>query len=184
MVSVGVCRHTFRRETACVADDSNSTGAGLHAWGHYSPSRGDQEYRYNPTTGQIASFWGKCASVSASFPGIPVVLQACNVSDPRQRFSFDNSTGVLSMQAGDGSGPLCVDAGSSANCSMAPYNSYPYCNSSLGAADRAADLASRLNVADFANLLYDSNNGACPWGIVVRVPLLCVCPVLLIVPRF
>lgn len=80
----------------------------------------------------------------------------------RQIFTYDNSSGVVSIPAADGSGPLCVDAGSFANCSMTPYSGYPYCNSSLPAATRAADLASRLNVADYANLLYRENQGDGP----------------------
>lgn len=86
------------------------------------------------------------------------MLVSCNSSDPSQLFTFDNATGTLSMSPA-GSGPLCVDAGSTASCDMAPFNTYPYCNYSLATADRAADLASRLTLLDWANLLYHWNQG-------------------------
>ena len=39
---------------------------------------------------------------------------------------------------------LCLDAGSSTNCSESPASQYPYCNYSLNAETRAKDLVSRL----------------------------------------
>lgn len=120
---------------------------------------GALEYRFDATTGQIVSSSGKCASVSVASPGYPVLLTACDASDPLQRFSFDNSSGMISMPAAGGSGPLCVDAGSTASCSIAPFSGYPYCNSSMDAADRAADLAARLTAEEWANLLYSGNAG-------------------------
>ncbi|XP_065841345.1 uncharacterized protein [Oscarella lobularis] len=39
---------------------------------------------------------------------------------------------------------LCLDAGSSTNCSESPASQYPYCNCSLDAETRAKDLVSRL----------------------------------------
>jgi hypothetical protein len=60
---------------------------------------------------------------------------------------------------------LCVDAGTKVNCSMSPYNTYPYCNSKLAPADRAADLASRLSVLDWQNILQNNNRGLANMGI-------------------
>lgn len=67
-------------------------------------------------------------------------LVTCDPTDPSQQFAFDNATGVFSMAGGS----LCVDAGSTVNCTVAPFNTYTYCNSLLGAATRAQDLAGRL----------------------------------------
>ncbi len=83
---------------------------------------------------------------------------------PVPQFAFDNATGVITMAA-SGGGTLCVDAGDTANCSTSPFSTYPYCNPALGPAARAADLASRLTIYDWASLLQNGNNGVPRFGI-------------------
>jgi hypothetical protein len=48
---------------------------------------------------------------------------------------------------------------------MSPFNTYPYCNSKLAPADRAADLASRLNLYEWQNILQNANLGVPRLGI-------------------
>lgn len=145
---------------------SNDTGTGIHAWGFYSPARGNQQWNWNPNKGQLRSFWGKCLGVRGpALFGTSVVLVDCNEADPSQKFAFDNSTGVFSMASAVDGSDLCVDAGSQVNCTTPPFNAMPYCNSSLGAGARAKDLASRLGAWDWASLLQNSNNGVPRFGV-------------------
>jgi hypothetical protein len=102
--------------------------------------------------------------IGPAYFGSAIVLVDCDASDASQLFSFDNATGVLSLVGADG-GPLCVDAGSTVNCSVAPFSTYAYCNASLGTDVRADDLASRLSAFDWASLLANSNNGVPRLGV-------------------
>ena len=43
---------------------------------------------------------------------------------------------------------LCLDIGSNASCAEAPWNTYPYCDSSKDAETRTQDLLNRLILID------------------------------------
>ena len=144
---------------------SNDTGANVQVYRMCSPrmssyatprpiqvhtptSKGwNQQFIYNTTNGKILSLMNKfCAEglASMSFAGTNVVTAKCtgrlnqawfyNKTDQTFRYGMNKS--------------LCLDAGSSVNCSVSPLNKYPYCNYTLDAETRAKDLISRLQTAE------------------------------------
>lgn len=153
-----------------IVGPSNNTGTGIHAWGYYPDNRPNQQWLTSFAGGAastIRSPWGRCLGVEGpAYFGSAVVLVDC---DAPQLFSFDNATGVLSMQAAPDAnvsgGVLCVDAGSVANCSTAPFSAYAYCNADLAPSVRAADLAQRLTLYDWQSLLQNSNDGLPRFGV-------------------
>ena len=151
---------------------SNDTGTGIHAWGYYSDNQPNQNWATSfsspSTLSPIRSLWGKCLGTEGpAMAGARVVLVDCEPGSPAQSFLFDNSTGVLTLRAAPGQNvtSLCVDAGASANCTQAPFNTYDYCNPDLAPDVRAADLAGRLNAYDWASLLNNNNVGLARFGI-------------------
>jgi hypothetical protein len=152
---------------------SNNTGTGIHAWGYYSDNRPNQQWKSSftspATLSTIQSFWGKCLGIEGpAYFGSAIVEVDCN-NDPTQMFMFNNITGTITIQAAPDAnvtgGILCVDAGSVANCSFAPFNSYDYCNPDLAPSDRAIDLAQRLSIYDWQSLLQNSNVGVPRFGV-------------------
>lgn len=131
-----------------IVGPSNDTGTGIHAWGYYPDNRPNQQWRTNFSSAAAASviqsYWGKCLGVvGPAYFGSAIVEVECG--DASNVFFFDNATGVITMQAAPDAnvsgGVLCVDAGSVANCSFAPFSGYAYCDPNLAASDRALDLA-------------------------------------------
>ena len=52
-----------------------------------------------------------------------------------------------------------------ANCSVPPFNSYPYCDSTLDTDARIADLVARITPTEFASLLSNGENGISRLGV-------------------
>lgn len=148
-----------------ISGPSNNTGTQVHVWGAYSkPVHTNQLWSIDSTTNLIRSLYnGMCLGVVGAIAGADLLLTQCDASNPLQQFVYSAATGVFTFNGANP--PLCVDAGSKANCTLPPYNSYAYCNSSLPPTTRAADLASRLTVTDFAMLLPNSNPGVPRFGI-------------------
>ena len=132
----------------------------MHLWGN-STDNLPQMWSWNATSGLVQSTanpstadWCIGAPV---LPGLPLTVVNCNITDPKQRYSYNAKTGAFSLLA-DAS--FCIDAGSPPpNCSTTPFSSYTYCNSSAAPTDRAADLVSRLTVLDMAYVLEQTNPG-------------------------
>ena len=145
-----------RASPADIIGPSNDTGTGIHTWGLYEPLRPNQQWRFSGATSTIQSLWGKCLGVEgpAYLGSMLVLMDRASASI----FDFDNATGAFSTTAADG-GRLCVAAGETANCTTPPFSTYPYCDPSLGPSARAADLAARLEVHDWASILQNANNG-------------------------
>ena len=107
----------------------------------------NQQFLYNESTNQIVSLMnGRCAegAGSANTSGTNVDMAPCS-NGKNQMFVYNKTDmtfryGINSM--------LCLDAGSSANCSVAPNSGYPYCNSSLDAKTRVDDLVSRMTLEE------------------------------------
>ena len=75
--------------------------------------------------------------------GTNIQLWTCTEGD-NQKWLFNDTDGTIrGVQSG-----LCMDVGSTANCSVSPFKDYPYCNYKLDALTRAKDLVSRLTLAD------------------------------------
>ena len=75
---------------------------------------------------------------------------------PNEQFIYNETSGLFRyVQNPD----LCLDAGTAVNCSMEPFSSYLYCNSSLDIEDRAADLMSRMTLTEKTQLIQNGNQG-------------------------
>jgi hypothetical protein len=137
----------------------------IHIWGAYSnPVHTNQLWAYDAGNKQIKSLYNQmCLAAISAILGMNIVIIKCNPNDPLQQFVYNAGTYQFSFPAVPNA---CIDAGSPfPNCTMAPYNSYPYCNVSLGPDERAADLAGRLQGGDVAGLLYDQGVGVPRLGI-------------------
>lgn len=120
---------------------SNKTGTGVHLFTPYATK--SQQFIFKRATGQLESVFapGKC--VAAAAPGAPVIagvsltIQSCaGNGSTEQSFAYNAASGVMALAA-DVS--LCVDAGSSTNCSVPPQSGYPFCDPELPPDARAAD---------------------------------------------
>lgn len=80
--------------------------------------------------------------------GTLVTTAECSDSDPNQALAFDAASGLI-KHVGSG---LCVDAGSpvapSSFCDEADHATWPICDYTQSIAARAADIVSRLTLAD------------------------------------
>lgn len=75
----------------------NVTLKGLQITPAGKPPGGDQQWRFNSSTGQIASFWGQCVgTLSGIFWGSLLALQLCDTSDPTQARSPHVSAALCS----------------------------------------------------------------------------------------
>ena len=136
---------------------SNKTGALIHLFTVYKTL--SQLYNYTADF-QFESLYAPGMCVTASTPliaGVPLSLQPCTKGGSiAQTFAYNSSTRTLILASNP---TLCVDAGSSTNCSMPPQSSFPFCNHLLPPETRAADLVSRLTVPEIAQLLSNKNIG-------------------------
>ena len=85
-----------------------------------------------------------CAVGSVQFSSVTTCN--CDPSDPQQTLLYDAPSGLIKHTPTG----LCVDAGTPQPpfCSEAAHASWPICNSSVAIDDRAADIVSRLSLAD------------------------------------
>jgi beta-D-xylosidase 4 len=139
----------------------NARGAVLDAWVVGNPPGPDQQWRFNATGGLLFSpVSGLCAAPLNSTPplaGTPLLAVRCRVGDATARFAFDAPAGLFRLAA---NAALCLAVSQARNCSAAPLSALPYCNASLPAAERVADLVPRLSQAEAVSLLGCSNVGA------------------------
>jgi beta-D-xylosidase 4 len=98
---------------------------------------------------------GLCLAAGDVALGMSVRTASCNAS-PLQQFFYDSATGYFHLGANN---TFCLDAGSSANCSMAPWSTYAYCDPTQSIDVRVDDFVQRLLPDDFQNLLQNSNPG-------------------------
>lgn len=69
-------------------------------------------------------------------------MQPCDQSYKTQQFSYDPATKYISIVANSS---LCLTA-MKPNCTVKPFNTYPYCNQQLPSTKRAEDLVSRMTL--------------------------------------
>ena len=88
----------------------------------------------------------KCVATapSTNFSGANVEMWPCS-GGVEQSFVYNATDGTIRSKANN---DLCLDAGASVNCTIAPYNTYAYCNYTLDAESRAKDLVSRLQLVE------------------------------------
>ena len=149
---------------------SNATGARIHLWGSYNPPVRNQQWLYNNATLRITSQYnGLCLGVANAYPGAALALTPCttNSTDSLQQFTYSTSAHSFCL-ATDAS--LCLQAGDIfLNCSVAPFNRYAYCNTSLPIDFRIDDLVSRMT-PDEKTAALDSSSPAIPRLAVPALP--------------
>ena len=146
---------------------SNSTGGVLNVWTFAPSTPWGQQWEYDVTAGGIlrSDTNGLCAgtsNVSGPLPAGTSVVQVSCDSGATARWSLNASTGQL-VWAADAT--LCLDATSTTSCADAALALLPYCNTSLTAEARAADLIGRMLPTEKAAFLAVSNNGVPRLGV-------------------
>ena len=142
-----------------IAQWSNSTGSEVHVWLNSTGSEGYNE-GWTFSGGTIVSTMnGLCLESSGIQSGARVVTNTCKSGSPNQQWAYDASSGAITQ------GGFCLDAGSAANCSLAPWNGYLYCNPDAATEDRVVDLVNRFTPLDFQNLLSNQNGGVPRLGV-------------------
>ena len=102
-----------------------------------------------------------CMQVSSNAAYSTLSMQNCNTSNTLQQWSLlSASNGSLLQSAVTKS--LCLTASTSQtmpNCSMAPFNTYPYCNQELSVELRVNDLIQRMTLDEKVKNLQNNNPG-------------------------
>ena len=134
----------------------NATGTAVHLVRPLNSA--SQTWRWDAPHGRWSSDFapGKCAVPVAAFSGAPLQLAPCGESK-LEAFAYDAAAGTFTLAADP---TLCVDGGTVAgSCAAPPTSALPFCDAALGPGARAADLASRLTVAELGLLLSNKNVG-------------------------
>ena len=146
---------------------SNATGGVLNVWTDSPTNPYGQFWAWQE--GQLTNLENDlCAGTTNSSGVLPAgtaVVQVDCSSGPAAAFSYDNATGLLRWGMDDS---LCLDAGTSFSCDAYPSQGSalpPYCNTSLSATVRAADLLERMLPSERAAFLSASNNGVPRLGV-------------------
>lgn len=108
----------------------------------------------------VALITGQCLTLAMdnNANGTQVLISNCTGA-PSQQWRYDNTTGQLIAGLVSPTGAsLCLDASTVwRQCSIYPFNTYPYCNSSLTIDERVADIIARATPTEkYGQLL---NNG-------------------------
>jgi len=137
---------------------SNKSGTTVHLFTPYATA--SQMWSYDIQRQQLRSAFAPnmCATVAAPVAGFGLTITSCagGAGSSLQAFAYDSASHQLTLASDP---TLCVDAGTVAHCTDAPYSGYAYCNTSLTPAERAADAASRLVIDEMAQLLANGNPG-------------------------
>ena len=93
-------------------------------------------------------------------------MQTCSNNNVLQQFNVNSpSSGYISSNINSS---LCITVAESVtypNCTMAPFNTYPYCNQNLPTEMRVNDLVQRMNFMEKINALESGNSGIPQWGV-------------------
>jgi len=145
---------------------SNATGGVLNAW--VESANGCQERAYDTATGRLVSPWnGLCAgtvNASGALPaGTPVVQVPCaGGAGAAIEWDYAVDTGLFTWRRDP---TMCLDAGTAVSCADAAVSGLPFCDPTLSALDRAADLLGRMLPVEKAAMLSTDNNGIPRLGI-------------------
>jgi len=152
-----------------ISGPSSDPGTSIHAWGPYVPVHASQTWRGPSAGGAPAAvsslaYAGMCLEAAFAGVGAPLTLQPCAAGAALQSFAYAGGAAPAARLAlaGAASPALCAQAGNNTpTCASPPFSSYAYCNVSLPAPARVADLVSRMTVAEKA-LVLDSSVPALP----------------------
>jgi hypothetical protein len=141
---------------------SNKTGTEIHLFSPYSNPA--QYWAFDTAAGKIRSAGyarGQCAVAEYTAAGSLLQLAPCSTA-PNDTSVFTFSNGVFRLSSDPS---LCIDAGSFANCSLAPTSAYPFCDQSASPEVRAQDLSSRMSAAELSSFLSNQNRGVPSLGV-------------------
>lgn len=128
-----------------IQDFSIEAGAVVYTWPCGDGSKSNEAW--NVGSRFIQSLDGGNMCLAAAFVGVggAITTAPCNASDPAQLLSFNETTGLIVNLASG----LCVDAGTPiAWCTIADHASWTICDVTAPIDARAADIVSRLSLAD------------------------------------
>jgi beta-D-xylosidase 4 len=149
--------------TLGTSHDSNGV---LNVW--VESNNGQQEWAYDSVTKRIVSAWnGLCSGTDNSSGILPagtsvVQVPCADGAGLSIEWSYDNQTGLLIWQKDP---TMCLDAGTTVDCQSPLISSYPYCDPTLSAFDRATNLLTFMQPIEKAAMLTTSNNGIPRLGI-------------------
>lgn len=102
---------------------------------------------YNDTSMTIVSLMnGKCAETanSGNQSGTNVQMAPCNGAGS-QKFVYNKTDMTFRYSLNQ---TTCLDAGTAVNCTIAPYDTFRYCDYTLDADTRARDLIQRMTLEE------------------------------------
>ena len=140
---------------------SAAAGTIIHLVPKFTDPYPSQQWELLPS-GELKTLYAPSMCVTAlGAPGAQLQLGPCGGALP---FSYAPATRLLSARLDDNT-TLCADAGTTHNCSVAPYSGYTYCDRAAAPAARAADAVGRLSAGALVGLLGNNNNGAPELGL-------------------
>jgi hypothetical protein len=126
---------------------SNSTSGVLNVWTQVPSTPWGQQWVFDEQTGYLSSVInGLCAgslNSSGVLPAGTAIVQVVCAAVGTVTWTYNSTTGQFVWSNNPS---LCLDAGTSVSCVDESLSSFPYCNSSLGVAERVSDLIARLEV--------------------------------------
>ena len=152
-------------ELVCdVANWGNVSGTNIHM---HTPTQFfhayNQQFKYDAESHKLTSLMNKlCVTAEGNFTGANVAIYNCQADrSTLQQWVYNATSGRITLLANPA---LCLDAGSSANCTIPPFSGYKYCDSTLTVQERVDDLLPRLQVAEKAQFLLAKGhtNGGVP----------------------
>ena len=144
---------------SCIDSDFGAVGGTPWIW-DCDGTNNNQWWQLNNSLLQNAA--GKtCMQASSTTSYSSISMQKCDASNSLQKWSLKTAAkGSLIQSMANTS--LCLTASTSQtmpNCSMSPFNSYPYCNQALSTEDRVNDLLSRMTLDEKVKNLQNNNPG-------------------------
>lgn len=139
-------------ELMCMDIENFSTepGAVVYTWPCKDGLLFNEAWAVGPSFIQSLDGGGMCLAATYLGIGGAITTAPCNAADPAQFLAFNASSGlIINTPTG-----LCVDAGIKlAWCDLQDHSQWPICKPDAPLEERAADIVSRLSLADKINAL-------------------------------
>eukprot|EP01084_Bolivina_argentea_P243629 408381_1 len=154
---------------SCIDDNYAKPGTGLWVY-DCDPNQVNQRFTLVSTSNANnvilrAQTNGKtCPQASSSLIYSSISMQDCQTTNILQQWNIKSNGYIVSAS----NSSLCLTVGMSSvmpNCTMAPLNTYPYCNQQLPTRDRVKDLVSRMTLSEKVQNLGSTNPGVPRLGI-------------------
>jgi hypothetical protein len=131
-----------------IAEFNTNPGAEVWTWPCGDGSKSNEWWTVSATSIASQQTPSTCLAAVSGDVGATVTTAVCSASDPLQQMAYSPTTQLI-VHVPSG---LCVDAGSALPpvqwCAMAPQANWTVCDTSASLDARAADIVSRLSLAD------------------------------------